>query len=386
MRVESELVQTDVMVFDKSGKFVDGLTREQFELTRGRPARAAGLLRARVGAPARRARPRRARSRPPPTRPSPRARAGAPSSSSSTTCTSRSTASTRRARPSRASSTRRWRRATSSPSSRPRGSSASSSSSPTTRRCCARPSRASGTSPRRCTTPSSRRCPSSSPPASPTATARRPASTSPRFRRASSPAPSPRPGGNPAINANAIYEMVKTRATNITKQMESVTNGSLSALEKLVNTAGADRGAQAHLLRLGRLLPRRQGLGLDGQPPPPTRHRHGRADGERHLHHRRARPLRALPRRVGVEGARPERLPRPLLGRRGQPRAGRARQPRGRDGRAVPQEPELLRPLGLARGGRDLELLPHRLEARGRGAEGRALQAASRWRSSGAPT
>jgi VWFA-related protein len=32
VRVETELVQTDVMVFDKSGKFVDGLTREQFEL------------------------------------------------------------------------------------------------------------------------------------------------------------------------------------------------------------------------------------------------------------------------------------------------------------------------------------------------------------------
>jgi VWFA-related protein len=47
---------------------------------------------------------------------------------------------------------------------------------------------------------------------------------------------------NPAINSNAIYEMVKTRATNITKQMESVTNGSLSALEKLVNTAGQIEG------------------------------------------------------------------------------------------------------------------------------------------------
>ena len=32
VRVESELVQTDVMVFDKSGRFVDGLTRDQFEL------------------------------------------------------------------------------------------------------------------------------------------------------------------------------------------------------------------------------------------------------------------------------------------------------------------------------------------------------------------
>ena len=32
VRISSELVQTDVMVFDKSGKFVDGLTPEQFEL------------------------------------------------------------------------------------------------------------------------------------------------------------------------------------------------------------------------------------------------------------------------------------------------------------------------------------------------------------------
>src|SRR5688500_12846874 len=32
VRVGTELVQTDVMVFDKSGQFVDGLTREQFEL------------------------------------------------------------------------------------------------------------------------------------------------------------------------------------------------------------------------------------------------------------------------------------------------------------------------------------------------------------------
>jgi len=47
---------------------------------------------------------------------------------------------------------------------------------------------------------------------------------------------------NPASNSNAVYEMVKTRATNITKQMESVTNGSLSALEKLVGTAGQIEG------------------------------------------------------------------------------------------------------------------------------------------------
>ncbi|MFL6258054.1 MAG: VWA domain-containing protein [Pyrinomonadaceae bacterium] len=49
-------------------------------------------------------------------------------------------------------------------------------------------------------------------------------------------------GGNAASNSNAVYEMVKTRATNITKQMESVTNGSLSALEKLVQTAGQIEG------------------------------------------------------------------------------------------------------------------------------------------------
>lgn len=49
-------------------------------------------------------------------------------------------------------------------------------------------------------------------------------------------------GNNPAINSNAVYEMVKTRATNITKQMEAVTSGSLSALEKLVNAAGDIEG------------------------------------------------------------------------------------------------------------------------------------------------
>jgi VWFA-related protein len=38
VRISSELVQTDVMVFDKSGKFVDGLTPAQFELkVDGRP-------------------------------------------------------------------------------------------------------------------------------------------------------------------------------------------------------------------------------------------------------------------------------------------------------------------------------------------------------------
>src|SRR3982751_1939453 len=32
VRVESELVQTDVMVFDRAGNFVEALTPEQFEL------------------------------------------------------------------------------------------------------------------------------------------------------------------------------------------------------------------------------------------------------------------------------------------------------------------------------------------------------------------
>ncbi len=49
-------------------------------------------------------------------------------------------------------------------------------------------------------------------------------------------------GNNPAINSNAVYEMVKTRATNITKQMEAVTSGSLAALERLVGTAGQIEG------------------------------------------------------------------------------------------------------------------------------------------------
>ena len=47
---------------------------------------------------------------------------------------------------------------------------------------------------------------------------------------------------NPANNVNAIFEMVKMRATNITKQMESVTNGSLAALERLVGTTGGIEG------------------------------------------------------------------------------------------------------------------------------------------------
>lgn len=48
--------------------------------------------------------------------------------------------------------------------------------------------------------------------------------------------------GGGANNVNGIFEMVKMRATNITKQMESVTNGSLSALEKLVQMAGQIEG------------------------------------------------------------------------------------------------------------------------------------------------
>src|SRR5258705_12279482 len=33
LRINTELVQNDLMVFDKQGHFVDGLQREQFELT-----------------------------------------------------------------------------------------------------------------------------------------------------------------------------------------------------------------------------------------------------------------------------------------------------------------------------------------------------------------
>ncbi|HYO62183.1 MAG TPA: VWA domain-containing protein, partial [Pyrinomonadaceae bacterium] len=66
VRVDTELVQTDVAVFDKQGKFVDGLKAEQFELkVDGKPtqvsffervtagsAREEALLSARAGAPA----------------------------------------------------------------------------------------------------------------------------------------------------------------------------------------------------------------------------------------------------------------------------------------------------------------------------------------------
>ena len=52
VRVDTQLVQTDVMVFDKSGKFVEGLTREQFELkVDGRPVPVAFFERVSGGAP-----------------------------------------------------------------------------------------------------------------------------------------------------------------------------------------------------------------------------------------------------------------------------------------------------------------------------------------------
>ena len=51
-----------------------------------------------------------------------------------------------------------------------------------------------------------------------------------------------RAGGNAAANSNAVFEMVKTRANNITRQAEAVTNGSLAALEKLVQMAGQIEG------------------------------------------------------------------------------------------------------------------------------------------------
>jgi VWFA-related protein len=47
-----------------------------------------------------------------------------------------------------------------------------------------------------------------------------------------------RGGGNPALNRNAVIEMVKTRANNITKGMEAVTTTSLASLEALVRMAG----------------------------------------------------------------------------------------------------------------------------------------------------
>ncbi|MET0626601.1 MAG: VWA domain-containing protein [Pyrinomonadaceae bacterium] len=50
VRISTELVQTDVMVFDKSGKFVEGLSPEQFELkVDGRPQQIAFFERVRAG-------------------------------------------------------------------------------------------------------------------------------------------------------------------------------------------------------------------------------------------------------------------------------------------------------------------------------------------------
>ncbi|HEX7957865.1 MAG TPA: VWA domain-containing protein, partial [Pyrinomonadaceae bacterium] len=51
VRINSELVQTDIAVFDKSGKFVDGLTREQIELlVDGRPQAVSFFERVKAGA------------------------------------------------------------------------------------------------------------------------------------------------------------------------------------------------------------------------------------------------------------------------------------------------------------------------------------------------
>ncbi|HWS89871.1 MAG TPA: VWA domain-containing protein [Pyrinomonadaceae bacterium] len=44
------------------------------------------------------------------------------------------------------------------------------------------------------------------------------------------------------MNVSAIYEMVRNRATNITKQMEAVTNGSLASLHRLVRLTGQIEG------------------------------------------------------------------------------------------------------------------------------------------------
>lgn len=50
IRVNTELVQTDVMVFDKKGQFVDGLKREQFELTiDGKPQPVSSFEQVRAG-------------------------------------------------------------------------------------------------------------------------------------------------------------------------------------------------------------------------------------------------------------------------------------------------------------------------------------------------
>jgi VWFA-related protein len=50
LRINTELVQTDVMVFDKGGKFVNGLSREQFELiVDGQPQPISSFEQVRVG-------------------------------------------------------------------------------------------------------------------------------------------------------------------------------------------------------------------------------------------------------------------------------------------------------------------------------------------------
>ena len=50
VRVNTELVQTDVMVFDRSGKFVDGLKPEQFELlVDGKPQQISFFERVKAG-------------------------------------------------------------------------------------------------------------------------------------------------------------------------------------------------------------------------------------------------------------------------------------------------------------------------------------------------
>src|ERR1051325_2184654 len=53
IRVNTDLVQTDVMVFDKDGHFVDGLKRDQFELKiNGKPTPVSFFERVTSGRPA----------------------------------------------------------------------------------------------------------------------------------------------------------------------------------------------------------------------------------------------------------------------------------------------------------------------------------------------
>ena len=50
VRIDTELVQTGVMVFDKEGRFVDGLTPEQFELRiDGKPVKLSFFDRVKAG-------------------------------------------------------------------------------------------------------------------------------------------------------------------------------------------------------------------------------------------------------------------------------------------------------------------------------------------------